>query len=613
MACSTMADSIAVPTARGEMTAATPQRDPSPAPDRLRRLLCAPRLPLWLAALAALLTLPALAIGWNLDDWVHQALIQRKLPELMGSQPLMDMFRFMDGDAAHNATLRDLGVLSWWAPDTLRASFWRPLTVLTHLLDDAIMPGAAWLAHATSIAWGAALVAVAALLYRRLHGLTVVAGLAALLYAVDDARSFPVAWVANRSALLATLFGLLAIMAHHSWRRDGWRPGAWLAPLLLATGLLAAEAALAATAYLFAYALFLDKGSLRDRLLCLTPHAATVIGWRLLYDALGYGAAGSGLYLDPGREPLRYAAAAIERLPVLLASQWSNVPSFLFTFASRPVALAWLLAAVVGLAALVWLLRDLLRHSPTARFYALGMLLAALPACATFPDNRLLLFVGFGGAGLLAEWLQRLGTLSAGPTPRSGRRLLGRSLIALHLLISPLSLVVGIAALPAFSESIFHACARALPDDAMLSEETVIFVNSNDICTSEVHFIRALDGQSRPHRVRLLTSALYDIEVTGVDQHAIDVRPEGGWHSSPADSLLRGADDPLPVGHHVALAGLDIEILAHNSAGLVSAARFRFELPLRHPSMRWIATKDFVPVPFLPPAPGETLRLARHF
>ena len=593
------------------------------------------RLPGLMAALTVLLTLPALAIGWNVDDWVHQALIQRKLPELMGSQPLLDMFRFMDGDAGHTAFLRDLGVLSWWAPDTLRASFWRPITVLTHLLDDALLPGQAWFAHAHSIAWGAALVAVATVLFRRLHGPGLIAGLAALLYAVDDARAISVGWVANRNALVATVFGLLAIAAHHRWRRDGWRAGAVVGPLLLLTGLLSAEAALAATAYLFAYALYLDSGTWRARMTTLLPYAGTVIGWRMVYNALGYGASGSGLYLDPAREPLRYASAALGRLPVLLGSQWSNVPSVPYNFASPPVATAWALGALLGLALLTWVFRHLLRSSPTARFYGLGMVLAALPVCATMPTNRLLTFVGFGGAGLLSQWLVGQGVLADRATadghaadghaadghaadhqaqnPQARQPWLARAMVVLHLGVSPLALAGGIAALPVLLQPVFHACADALPDEPALADQTIIFVNSNDLCTTEIHFMRAVRGQQRPRRVRLLTSALYDIEVHGVDQRTIEVRPEGGWHSNPADSLLRSGDDPLPVGAHVTLAGLDIEIMAHNAAGFVSAARFRFDVPLSDPSLRWLATRKMEPTPFTPPAAGEVVRLARHF
>ncbi len=570
---------------------------------RLIPMLSAPRLPLWLAAIGVLLTLPALAMGWVADDWVHQAMIQERLPELMGAQPLMDMFRFMEGEPVLNAQMRDLGFLSWWASDTLRASFWRPVTVATHLLDHQLMPGVAWFAHATSIIWGAVLVVTATWVYRRLHGAVVVAGLAALLYAVDDAHAVPVGWVANRSVLLATIAGLAALGAHDRWRGEGWRPGAILAPLALAVGLLAAEAALAATAYLFAYALFLDRGRWQTNLLALWPYAAVVLAWRVVYSSLGYGAASSGLYLDPVREPLRFASAAMERMPVLLASQFTNMPSMLFTFQTRALSLAWVLGALLLLVVLGWLLRDLLRRSPHARFYALGMVLSVLPVCAVFPDNRLLVFVGFGGAGLLAQWLLWLGS----------SRWLARGLVALHLIMAPVAMVVGVVMMPPLCASLFHVCAEVLPDNAEVVDKTAIFVNSNDLCTSQAHFIRAVQGRLRPARVRLLTSALYDTEVLGIDAHTIEVRPAGGWHSNPADNLLRGADDPMAVGTRLELAGVHIEVMAHNAAGLTSAVRFQFDVPLEDPSLLWFANRDLQLTPFRPPGPGESVHLAAAF
>ena len=44
------------------------------------------------------------------------------------------------------------------------------------------------------------------------------------------------------------------------------------------------------------------------------------------YDLLGYGVGGSGLYIDPGRNPLGFLQAVGIRLPVLMFSQWSQAP-----------------------------------------------------------------------------------------------------------------------------------------------------------------------------------------------------------------------------------------------------------------------------------------------
>ena len=93
-------------------------------------------------------------------------------------------------------------------------------------------------------------------------------------------------------------------MAHDRWRRHGWRPGALLGPAAFLAALLSKELGVAIGGYLFAYALFLDRGSWRQRLASLLPYAGIVVAWRALYQLFGYGVVGSGMYLDPMAEPL---------------------------------------------------------------------------------------------------------------------------------------------------------------------------------------------------------------------------------------------------------------------------------------------------------------------
>ncbi len=204
----------------------------------------------------------------------------------------------------------------------------------------------AWLMHAQSLLWYALLVLCATRLYRRLFALpdpdtgdaaqappwpAWAAGLAAVLYAVDDAHGVPAAWLVHRNGVVAATFALLTLACHLRWRCDGWRPGAVLAPLALGAGLLVGEAALGAAAYLFAFALLLDPltrqpWAPRRRLLTLWAYAGCVVLWRLVHQRLGGGAFGSGAYLDPVREPLTFAAATAQRTPLLLAGQLGRPP-----------------------------------------------------------------------------------------------------------------------------------------------------------------------------------------------------------------------------------------------------------------------------------------------
>jgi len=68
----------------------------------------------FVAALAVLLALPALAAGWILDDYYHRAVMLRDSPfrDLLG--PPAEMFRFFRGDPVRTGRIVDMGAFPWW-------------------------------------------------------------------------------------------------------------------------------------------------------------------------------------------------------------------------------------------------------------------------------------------------------------------------------------------------------------------------------------------------------------------------------------------------------------------------------------------------------------------
>ncbi|MBU0718720.1 MAG: hypothetical protein KJ749_10765 [Planctomycetes bacterium] len=373
---------------------------------RLHGCLTHRRLPLYLALVATVLTLPSLTGGWVADDHFHRLRLAgaAAFPEF--SNAPSQTFVFATGDPEWNYRVMDLGVWPWWTLPNLHAAFWRPLTVLTHQLDYWLWPNCPALMHAQSVLWYAALAAIVTLLYRRFLGLTWVAGLAALFYVIDDARGMPVGFLANRNAVIAAFLGMLAILAHHKWQRDRWTIGIVVGPLLLLAALLSAEAGLGALAYIVAYSLVLDRGSWRHRVGVLVPYAIVVVGWRLTWSHLGYGVWGIGLYVDPLTEPLRYLAAVAERAPLFLLGQWALPPSDIHALAIEFGLVGWhWLFAMVVLIVIAAVVAPLLWRDRMARFWAVGMVLSLLPICATFGGDRMLFFVGLGGFGLIAQFL----------------------------------------------------------------------------------------------------------------------------------------------------------------------------------------------------------------
>ena len=179
-----------------------------------------PRIILISAIIGMALTLPALGFGLLLDDYLHETILtgHSKGAELFESR--WHLFHFADIKNGQTQTLMEYGILPWWSYEGLKLKFWRPVTVATHILDHALWPTQHWLMHAHSIGWYGLCIVLVGLVYRRLLGASWLAGLAVLLYAIDDAHSIPAGWLANRNTLVAGALGFAVLWVHDRWRKD---------------------------------------------------------------------------------------------------------------------------------------------------------------------------------------------------------------------------------------------------------------------------------------------------------------------------------------------------------------------------------------------------------
>ncbi len=596
----------------------------------IARLLARPDLGRYLAALAVLICLPALWLGWIIDDQVHRAALLGVEDFPDAGRSTLELFRFVGGDRELSLQQIERGLWPWWSDPDLKLSFMRPVTGLTHGLDYWLWPRSPFLMHLHSLLWFAFAVLAATWLYRRWLPDPALAGLAALLFALDDVHALAAAWIANRNATIALVFALLALLAHDRWRRDGWLPGAVCTPLLMLLGLLSNEGAVAIGAYLLAYALFLEDGSWRSRLSSLVPSAAVGMLWWVAYKLLGYGAAGSGVYIDPGTSPLRFARVAVDRVPALLRGLLAWPPAevdLMFVRSARPVALAMSFTILAVLGVLFWTLS---RRDRRARFFAVGMLLAVVPVCSTFPSNRLLLMASLGGLGLVALWLDALWRKALAPGGWRRPAQLGVALLlAVHVVIAPLSIQAAMQNMKGLGVVVERA-ASSLPADEAVSEQWVVIVNTPTAFVSGFGpVLQALDGRPVPARTLILGSSLHAIDVERRDEHTLVLRPEAGFLApsgtprpgvEPAtanplyvlqvlDNLFRDHDvDPLELGERIELNGLTVEIL-DIADGRPSEVGFRFDRPLEDPVLRWQRWEGGVYVPFKLPGVGASVTL----
>ena len=584
-----------------------------PLPQRVSTLLAHPRLP-WLAAgLAVLLCLPSLGAGIALDDYFHRLALQGRGVSFLRGELLLDLFNFLPTDAADRAELEQAGVLPWWSAPNVRGSFLRPVTAATHLLDYKLWPDTFPLQHAHNLLWFAlGLLAVARLFREASRAAPAMVGLAALLFALEDAHVLPAVWLANRNALIALALSAWGVIWHLRWRRQGGVHRLGLCLLFTASGLLAAEAALGAVGYMAAHQLTRDQRTpLVRRLLALLPVTALVLAWRLLYNAGGYGASGLGLYLDPVADPLGFLAGLLERAPILLFSQWSQANVDVWVALPRSGQLAMAAVGWCTVAGVAALLLPLLRKDRSARFWTVGMLLSTVPACGAFPMSRLTLFTGIGAAALLACLARDHGLLSdGGAPPAPGWR--GRStrlLLWLHIPLAAGLLLFGAVIFPMVTANIPRAAQAAAPDSPEVAAKHLVLVNGYDMYTMYFPAMRAELGLAQPRSTSQLASMTTDLTIRRPSADTLTITARGGFLSSSTDHLFWNPRHTFTAGQRRTRPAFTATVDEVTPDGRPLLVTFKFPVPLEDPSLLLRAVVDGKLVPFTPPPEGGVTNL----
>ncbi len=572
-----------------------------------RKLLASPRLPLYLVAGLMTLGLPSLERGFDGDDSMQRVwLLGRDRypsldPALFHSRPVVDLHVSIDPRA--NARQMDVGVLPWWTMPQLKVSCLRLLTAFTHWLDHSLWPESAGAMHFHSLLWAAFGVMAAASLYRRILSpySAAVAGLAACLFALDNAPWTSAYTITFRNALVAFFLGVLCIHAHVRGRVENWRPAAVLAPVLLAGSLFAAEVGIASLAYVCAHAVFVDRGTPWERMRALVPYGVVVVLWQVVYVGMGFGVYGSSAYLNPSAEPLRFLGAVLGRGPYLLLGQWIDLDLMIGLLGEgRKLSVVAVAAALVVGAVLL----PLLRRDPIARFWALGMLLCLLPLCAVVTSGRRLLFAGLGAAGLLAQLfassLKPPVSMSLGLRATTG--VVCVFLAVSRLLLGPLLLFLKAQPSPDVTD-----LAR-IPLDYTVERQTLVVLNPpNAVATYWLPYVQAVDGKAVPLRLRGLAASASSGTAARLDERTLAVRVKGGYLTRIEDTVFRDPLHPLKPGDRIELAGLVVEVASVKEDGRPWEVRFRFDVPLEHPSLRWLQWKGRAYAPFRPPGLAESV------
>jgi hypothetical protein len=553
---------------------------PFTASQKLTSFLKRPRLAVWVIVLGVGLTAPSVFTGFQLDDQIGRFIFS----DAPGAQRLYRIYAggygAANGKPEDAAWMLEQGYAPWWIDPHVLVAFWRPISLSTHLLDAKLWPDNPFLWHAHSLLWFALLLFAAVRMFQGIQG-PLIGGLAALLFALDHTHALAVGFSTNRYILIATALCMFVLHAHHRYRSAGSVWARWIGPLVYALALLSGESSAAIVGYLLSYALFVDTGKWRERVFSVVPYFVVTIGWRMVYNALGRGARGSDLYIDPAREPLSFAAAVFERGPMLLLGQWFMPPAETYTLVEAPLTYALIAFAWIFLAVFVFAVWQLVRRDKIARFWAAGMLLAFVPMCAGEPNNRMLFVAGIGAAGLLAQWSQVAAQEFVGAARSFGvtfSRRFGAFMLFCHLLLSPLLVPVNACSLITL-DAINRSFADVGPE--AVGREAVFVTSPDYFATRLVHMNKEVEHLPMPQRWRTLAYGPEQVTVHRADARTLLLDYEGGAMSKPAVTkqvldLYRSRKSPMSKGERVALEGLSIEVLEVTPDGRPLRVRFEF-------------------------------------
>jgi len=564
------------------------------------------------AAAGALLCLPSLFGGFFTDDWYHRLMFTGWTGlERFALDPVMHMFTFFDGDPQRTRGLMDVGFYPWWTwPDNLVA-FFRPVSAITHWFDYLAWPHSPALMHLHNVLWYFAAALSVGALYRKIEGAAWIAGLMALMFALDDAHGFAVGWIANRNVLVAVTFGSIALVFHHDWRTKG---GAWraaLSVLFFLMALFSKEAAVSVAGYIFAYAVFLDRKGVVSRALSLLPAGAAVILWRLTYSGLGYGASRVPTYTDPVREPFDFAVQFIERAPQLVLGQLGTPPSEIYHMFFYPPGRWKLAAAVAFLIVAGALFTFTLRRSRNAGFWATGFVLSLIPASAIFPSERALFFAGIGAFGLVAHFVASVFEDEKRGPLQILLKAFALYLLVVNVLVAALLLPLGSFTPEMYSKPVEYRqlIAGFLPEYGELSEKEIYVVNAGPSVTGVIFNWRSIHGEELPQRLMGLGGKKAgDIRITRTGQNSIRWEANGGaYGKSPWERVFRGEARPFRQGDAVELSGLIIKVQDTTADGRPSSFELVFKGQLEGGDRIWMRSENGVLMPFDLPGPGETV------
>ncbi len=535
--------------------------------------------------LAGVLThLPALGTPFLLDDYLHISMLEGTFPAARGPFDLYDFVNDTD-----RPVLLERGILPWWSSPKLKIRFFRPLSSALMWAEHGVFGNRSLPLHLHSLLWWASAVVAARSLFRRTFSPRVT-GIATLIFAVAPCHAIPLAWLANRDALISLAFGTFALAAYVHWREERSVRHAALATILFALSMLGGEYALCFIGYVLAIELVSRGEAFARRVSGVLPFAAPTALYLAARGALGYGTAGSGFYSDPLRDPLAFVAHAPVRLVALLGGGWLTIDT-----------ISWGVTPA-GWVALIVIIAFSLAFVPLRRMFALlgteqhraaswllvGSVISLVPVLAVVPSSRLLGVSYLGVSAVIALFLDYAWFPAV---PRMRTRV---------------AELTGLVALMFGYAQLVQGPVTAWLTGAQLRRGSIDFASRTawvasqlpDRETASVIVIRgmadmffgpfALDPRgAQPARWRTLAHTGHTL-VLRKDLRTIELvlRPDRGLYPFQ-NNLFRANDAQLSAGSEVILPGMRAKVIAVGAEGPFDVS-FEFDRDLDAATFVWL-------------------------
>jgi hypothetical protein len=492
----------------------------------------------------------------------------------------LQLYDFVDDEVREPLLAR--GLLPWWTHPHLTIRFFRPLSSLLVYADHKLFGEHPLPMHLHSAVWWAMAVLAARALFKRSFSPRV-SLIATIIFALAPCHAMPLAWLANREALVSLTFGTIAIGVYARWRDLGRARDAIVALVLFALALLGGgEYALCFGGYVVAADL-VRKEPIAKRVIGWMPFVVPATAYLAVRAHLGYMTAGSGFYTDPLHEPVAFLENVPWRGAALLADGWLTLdaatwgPVWQKAFVGVAVIIAALLVRVA-------VRRAFSRLEPEPRKIAIwllgGSLFSLAPVLAVVPSLRLLGVATIGVAAVSAividhAWFPR--GEEEKDRPAEITRLAAMMLGFSQLVHGPATTWLNAHQFQTDAEGLAERGAwlrgaiadGKSPDTGVVRGMAAVFFTAF-----------AIDPAGPPPKRWCVLAQTGHVLVLRKDARTFDlvVAPGRSLYPTGDGNLYRSADDPLKKGDTITVPGMTATILEVGERG-PRQVRFVFDDP----------------------------------